>query len=248
MVADGPAVQQQFTPTRASSNDTTLASSQGSSAHPPRPAATSTPNSRATSPTPGHGGHSVVAKRATSPKVPKPRVIPNGRATSPLALVTANSPNGTDAVAAGRGGSPGPSLTPRASPTVPSAKLNHKRKADETEEVVTVPSPTTPLAGSSQPKKKRRATAAMLGPDGQPIELEDNMVVEWLRNTPNAKTRDCISHFTPYLRTDEQKGKFTALIKEVAQLKNGILVLRSAYRVGGGSKASSPGPVPMDTK
>jgi transcription initiation factor TFIIF subunit alpha len=88
----------------------------------------------------------------------------------------------------------------------------------------------------------------MLGPDGQPIELEDNMVIEWLRNTPNAKTRDCISHFTPYLRSDEQKGKFTALIKEVAQLKNGILVLRSAYRggSGGGSKVSSPGP--MDTK
>jgi len=88
----------------------------------------------------------------------------------------------------------------------------------------------------------------MVGPDGQPIELEDNMVIEWLRNTPNAKTRDCISHFTPYLRTDEQKTKFTALIKEVAQLKNGILVLRSAYRGGGGagSKASSPGP--MDTK
>jgi transcription initiation factor TFIIF subunit alpha len=88
----------------------------------------------------------------------------------------------------------------------------------------------------------------MLGPDGQPIELEDNMVVEWLRNTPNAKTRDCISHFTPYLRTDEQKAKFTALIKEVAQLKNGVLVLRSAYRGGGGggSKASSPGP--MDAK
>ncbi len=88
----------------------------------------------------------------------------------------------------------------------------------------------------------------MVGPDGQPIELEDNMVIEWLRNTPNAKTRDCISHFTPYLRTDEQKTKFTALIKEVAQLKNGILVLRSAYRGGGGagSKPSSPGP--MDTK
>lgn len=88
----------------------------------------------------------------------------------------------------------------------------------------------------------------MLGPDGQPIELEDNMVIEWLRNTPNAKTRDCISHFTPYLRSDEQKTKFTALIKEVAQLKNGILVLRSAYRGGsrGGSKA--PSPSPMDTK
>ena len=245
MIADGPAVLQQFTPTRAPPNDTTSAPSQATSALPSRPAATSTPNSRATSPTPGHGGHLVVAKRATSPKAPKPRVVPNGRASSPLALVTASLPNGTDAIAGG-GGSPGPSLPPpRASPSVPSAKLNHKRKADEAEEVVS-PSPAGSPAGGQPKPKKRRATAAMLGPDGQPIELEDNMVVEWLRNTPNAKTRDCISHFTPYLRTDEQKAKFTSLIKEVAQLKNGILVLRSAYRVGGGSKASSPSP--MDTK
>jgi len=175
----------------------------------------------------------VVAKRATSPKAPKPRVMPNG-------------------LRAGRGASPGPSsLPPRAAPsgvvTTP-AKPDNKRKADETEEVASAPSPAASTAGGQPKPKKRRATAAMLGPDGQPIELEDIMVIEWLRNTPNAKTRDCISHFTPYLRSDEQKAKFTALIKEVAQLKNGILVLRSAYRGGSGvgSKASSPGP--MDTK
>lgn len=103
------------------------------------------------------------------------------------------------------------------------------------------------LQAASQ-NSRNEETATVLGPDGQPIELEDIMVIEWLRNTPNAKTRDCISHFTPCLRTDEQKTKFTVYIKEVAQLKNGILVLRSAYRGGGGagSKASSPGP--MDTK
>lgn len=194
----------------------------------------------------------VVAKRATSPKAPKPRVVQNGlRAGSPLAHVATSSPNGADTLP-GRGGSPGPSsLPPRAAPsgvvTTP-AKPGNKRKADETEEVASAPSPAASTAGGQPKPKKRRATAAMLGPDGQPIELEDNMVVEWLRNTPNAKTRDCISHFTPYLRSDEQKARFTALIKEVAQLKNGILVLRSAYRGGSGvgSKASSPGP--MDTK
>jgi transcription initiation factor TFIIF subunit alpha len=132
-------------------------------------------------------------------------------------------------------------------PVAPPAKLGSKRKADETEEVASAPDTAASTAGGQPKPKKRRATATMLGPDGQPIELEDIMVIEWLRNTPNAKTRDCISHFTPYLRTDEQKTKFTALIKEVAQLKNGILVLRSAYRGGGaGSKASSPGPI--DTK
>jgi len=161
------------------------------------------------------------------------------RAGSPLAQVTASSPNGTDTLP----GSPGPSVSPRAptSAAAPLTKPGNKRKADETEEVASAPSPSA--AGGPPKPKKRRATAAMLGPDGQPIELEDSMVVEWLRNTPNAKTRDCISHFTPYLRTDEQKARFTALIKEVAQLRNGILVLRSAYRGSGvGSKASSPGP------
>lgn len=171
--------------------------------------------------------------------------MPNGlRASSPLVQVA----GGTDTLP-GRGTSPGPSAILRVpSSGAPSAKPSNKRKADEAEDVASAPSPGTSAAGSQPKPKKRRATAAMLGPDGQPIELEDNMVVEWLRNTPNAKTRDCISHFTPYLRTDEQKAKFTALIKEVAQLKNGVLVLRSAYRGGGGggSKASSPGP--MDAK
>jgi len=245
IVADGPAVQQQFTPSRVSTSE--AGPSQATPVPASRPAA-STPTSRATSPTPGLGGHSVVAKRATSPKAPKPRVMPNGRATSPLAQVAAGSPNGTDALP-GSGGSPGPSSIARVpSSGAPPTKPSNKRKADETEEVASAPSPIASTVGGQPKPKKRRATAAMLGPDGQPIELEDSMVIEWLRNTPNAKTRDCISHFTPYLRTDEQKGRFTGLIKEVAQLKNGVLVLRSAYRGGGGggSKASSPGP--MDAK
>ena len=230
---------QEFTPSRASTND--AGSSQTNPAPSSRPAAASTPNSRATSPNPGHSGHSVVAKRATSPKAPKPRVVPNGlRASSPLAQVAASSPNGTD--------------TPSGSPSsrvplsgAPPAKLGNKRKADETEEVASA-DPGTSAAGGQPKPKKRRATTAILGPDGQPIELEDNMVIEWLRNTPSAKTRDCISHFTPYLRTEEQKTKFTSLIKEVAQLKNGILVLRSAYRGGGGGGSKAPSPGPTDTK
>lgn len=56
------------------------------------------------------------------------------------------------------------------------------------------------------------------------------MVIEWLKNTPNATTRDCIQYFQPYLTDEAKKSKFTALIKEVAQLKGGVVVLRSAYR------------------
>jgi transcription initiation factor TFIIF subunit alpha len=55
------------------------------------------------------------------------------------------------------------------------------------------------------------------------------MVIEWLKNTPNATTRDCIQYFQPYLTDEAKKSKFTALIKEVAQLKGGVVVLRKAY-------------------
>ncbi len=61
------------------------------------------------------------------------------------------------------------------------------------------------------------------------------MLIEWLRNTPNATTRDCIHHFTPYLKTEEKKQNFTRLVKDVATLKGGVLVLRNAYRNPGAS-------------
>lgn len=80
--------------------------------------------------------------------------------------------------------------------------------------------------------KKRKAQL----PPG--AELEDRMVIEWLRATPSASTRECILHFTPYLTNEEKKNKFTALVKEVAQLSKGVLVLRPAYR--GAATAPSP--------
>jgi len=72
--------------------------------------------------------------------------------------------------------------------------------------------------------KKRKPLPAGPAPEG---ELEEKMLIEWLQNTPNATTRDCIQHFTPYLTTDAKKAKFTAMVKDVAQLRGGILVLRS---------------------
>ena len=79
--------------------------------------------------------------------------------------------------------------------------------------------------GPPRPKKRK----AQLPPGA---ELEDRMVIEWLRNTPNATTRECILHFTPYLTDEEKKNKFTALVKEVAQLSAGVLVLRATFRDG----------------
>ncbi|KAJ7180088.1 transcription initiation factor [Mycena crocata] len=182
-----------------------------------RPQGGSKVGSRAASPalSPGLGGHSVVAKRATSPKAPKQKS--NGasrgnsplasRATSPVANSRATSP------VAGGAASPNPHGAPK------------KRKA--TDEAGS-PSPTSPNGQNAPPKaKKRKAHNGGVVPAG---ELEDRMVIEWLKNTPNATTRDCIQHFQPYLTDEAKKSKFTALIKEVAQLKGGVVVLRSAYR------------------
>ena len=157
--------------------------------------------SRATSPVPNHGGHSIVAKRATSPKVPKPKAGIPSRAGSPLA-----SPNGVSP--------PASRATSPVAAAPPGGKLL-KRKATEEGGGV-------PTDGAPRPKKRK-------APAG---ELEDRMVIDWLRNTPNATTRECIQHFARYLTDDAKKGRFTALVKEVAQLSAGVLVLRAAFRDG----------------
>lgn len=151
--------------------------------------------SRPTSPVPTQNGHSLVAKRATSPKVPRdqPKMA---RASSPLAQT---------------------STTP-GSPTSAPKPHSQKRKAEETGP----PSNANGAGGGTAPKKRRRATI-----DG---ELDDSMVIDWLRNSPSASTRDCIQHFTPYLTDEAKKVKFTSLIKEVAQLKAGVLVLRNQFK------------------
>jgi len=151
--------------------------------------------SRPTSPVPSQSGHSLVAKRATSPKVPRDQPK-GGRAGSPLAQT---------------------STTP-GSPTSATKLNSHKRKAEE----AGAHGNSNGTAGGTAPKKRRKATI-----DG---ELEDGMVIEWLRNSPSASTRDCIQHFTPYLTDEAKKVKFTSLIKEVAQLKGGVLVLRNQYK------------------
>ncbi|KAF7352788.1 Transcription initiation factor IIF subunit alpha [Mycena venus] len=104
------------------------------------------------------------------------------------------------------------------------SKQPKKRKATD-DYAAGSPSPTSPNGQSAPPKAKKRKANGVV-PAG---ELEDRMVIEWLKNTPNATTRDCIQYFQPYLTDEAKKSKFTALIKEVAQLKNGVVVLRKAY-------------------
>ncbi|KAI0068757.1 hypothetical protein BV25DRAFT_1817668 [Artomyces pyxidatus] len=244
VVADGPAVQSQMTIARGNSQTPSqIAIPQvpaGTAA--PRPVPTSAANSRATSPLPNHGGHSIVAKRATSPKVPKPKgLVAPGRATSPLAQVAAQSPqlsSGGGDVRATSPAATSPRLPPGTlsngqSSTIPPKKPSAKRKATDDADAPSTTSPTSPLAGAPPKAKKRKGPPPALDEHGNPIYFKDSDVIEWLQKTPTANTRDCIMYFTPYLHDNAEKSKFTALIKEVAQLKNGVLVLRSQYRTGG---------------
>ena len=101
-----------------------------------------------------------------------------------------------------------------------------------------MPSPTSATA----PKlKKRKPQPGAVAPGG---ELTDEMVIEWLRNSPGATTRDCIQYFQPCLTDDAKKAKFTTLVKAVAFLKHGVLVLRSKYAdpAGAGTPAAASPP------
>ncbi|KAH9943414.1 uncharacterized protein BXZ73DRAFT_87744 [Epithele typhae] len=102
-------------------------------------------------------------------------------------------------------------------------------------------SPTGASPPTSRPTSPHGGRGNTTGPDGAPRqkkrkapppagELEDRMVIEWLRSTENATTRECIQHFNRYLTDETKKTRFTALVKEIAQLSNGHLVLRPAYR------------------
>lgn len=201
-VPTGPAIQQQQADSRP--NTPKL--------HPNRPNAISKPGSRATSPSnsPGLGGHTMVAKRATSPKVPKPRPVgsasggnsPLGsRANSPVAGSRATSPARLDSINGNQ----------------------KKRKADDSlNSTVASPNSVPP----PKPKKRKGQPAGTVPVPVSPAELE-MMLVEWLKNTPNATTRDCIQHFTPYLTDGDKKTGFSAMVRKVAQLKGGVLALRT---------------------
>ncbi|KAI0081800.1 Rap30/74 interaction domain-containing protein [Panus rudis PR-1116 ss-1] len=194
-----------------------------STPNPSQPALTvkTEPSSRPTSPVPmpGHGGHSVVAKRATSPKAPKLKTAGVSRASSPLAGAGSRA---TSPVAAGSaGGGTHPESPSAQSPGVPT-KPSNKRKADDQN-----------AAGPSNKAKKRKAVTG---------ELDAQMLIDWLKVTPNATTRDCIHHFTPYLRGEEEKKKFAQLVKEVAVLKDGVLTLRSSVRNKGSGTPSAASP------
>ncbi|KAI0036823.1 hypothetical protein K488DRAFT_40295 [Vararia minispora EC-137] len=231
IVTNEPAVKQQATQSRAPSQPPASGATGPASVQQAQPATPfpggsgSQPGSRATSPTPSQSGHSLVAQRATSPKVPKPKPTGTSRASSPLAQ---------DARAAGISANRVATSPPPGQPS-----SSQKRKADDNDS----PSTGAPSGAARPPKKSRpdEKKRKAVDKDGNPIPLKDQMVIEWLRTTENATTRDCITHFTPFLRDKTDKENFTKLIRDVAILKGGVLVLRPQFRY------TSLTPTAMDT-
>jgi transcription initiation factor TFIIF subunit alpha len=91
-------------------------------------------------------------------------------------------------------------------------------------------------APNGQPKPKKRREVV-------PITQEEMQVllIEWLKTSTREKTttRECIQHFTPYLTDQAKKAEFSKLVREVAMLKDGFLVLRAS------AASTAPSPAPM---
>ncbi|EPQ59255.1 hypothetical protein GLOTRDRAFT_119452 [Gloeophyllum trabeum ATCC 11539] len=187
--------------------------------------------SRPTSPT--QSGHSIVAKRATSPpKISKVKTSPNvSRASSPLAQGPASP--------LGRPGSPVNGAPPPSAAPTPS-KQNNKRKAEDAPTSPT--SPTTAAdgtTGTEQRKRKKRKPAL-------PVEeLTASKLVEWIQAHPGCTTKDCINAFRGYLEHSKDGRKiFSDLIKEVATIKSNLLILRPQYRGDDAPDGTTPGSAP----
>ncbi|KAF8639943.1 hypothetical protein AX17_001193 [Amanita inopinata Kibby_2008] len=232
--ADEAAVQPPATQSTAPSQPDSRAGSQTPKPSAARPAS----ESRATSPvpsapSPNHGGHLVVAKRAMNDKTPKPSVSrgnsPIGsRATSPVTNSRATSP-----IAQGLGSRAGSPISGQANNN---QKVSQKRKAEDVPNGA--PSPGA-NAGGVPPKPKKRKAQSVVPMTVSAAELK-GLLVDWLKNTPNATTRDCIHHFTPYLTNQDKKTEFSTLVREVAQLKNGVLVLRPKSFTAGAPASPTP--------
>lgn len=216
MLTAGPAIQQQ--------QQQVEAKSQTLKAVPPRPVVPPATGSRPASPTlsPGHGGHSVVAKRATSPKMPKPKTTITSRGNSPLGSQT--SP-----LAGGRATSPATTDIPNG--TVINQKSVLKRKADDAS--AESAGAAVNAVNDQHKSKKRKAPATDVTPIEVSSEELERLLVEWLKNTTGATTKDCIKHFGPYIA--EKRPEFASMVRKVAQLKNGVLICKPR-----GTSAPSP--------
>lgn len=183
------------------------------------------------------GGHSVVAKRATSPKAPKLKTpVPSqmgSRAASPLASratspvpISPTTPGGTPLSSKKRKAEEGgASTTPGGAPGSGTPRPKKHKPVAAPGTTPTAPAP----AGTAAPATSTGGG----GPQVEPgTELTAALLAAFLRGKSNVRTRECIHYFQPCLSDDAKKARFTALVKEVASLKGGALVLKPQYRDG----------------
>lgn len=119
-----------------------------------------------------------------------------------------------------RATSPIPNGSRAGSPVAGSSQK--KRKAPD--DAASPASPTSPSLANGQPKMKKRKHKAPVG------ELTEAMVIDWIKNTAQPTTRDCILRFKPYLTDAEKKVKFTQMIKGLASSKDNVLELKTPWR------------------
>jgi len=154
--------------------------------------------------------------------MPKPKTAITSRGNSPLSSQT--SP-----LAGSRATSPAMSDMPNGTSTNPKSLL--KRKADDTGAENT--GATVNVVNDQHKSKKRKAPATEVTPIEVSSEELERLLVEWLKNTTGATTKDCIKHFGPYIA--EKRPEFASMVRKVAQLKNGVLICKPR-----GTSAPSP--------
>ncbi|GJJ12510.1 hypothetical protein Clacol_006753 [Clathrus columnatus] len=186
-------------------------------------------------------GNAIVAKRATSPKVGKTRTVGgnsnSGGSNSALTSGGARSPSPSPLGAGNRARTPtkSPMTSRAASPVAPVpptlATTSLKRKAPDESQApaspvspISVADPISAGVSSSTNKPPRKKTKRP-----PPGPLDESLIINFLREKKDATTKDCIQRFQPYLREEETKKTFTAMVKKVAVVKKDILVLRDEY-------------------
>jgi transcription initiation factor TFIIF subunit alpha len=155
---------------------------------------------------PSLNGRPGSGSRATSPSAPNMggHSMVAKRATSPKIPRPKNAASrATSPLAGSLSSRTSPAASRAGSPPAPSGSGAQKRKATED--------------GSIPPKPKKQRPAG---------ELNAQKLIDWLEKTEKASTRDCIAAFAGYTHNEEAKKLFTRLVKEVAILKGGFLVLR----------------------
>lgn len=151
--------------------------------------------------------------------MPKPKTAITSRGNSPLS--SQMSP-----LAGSRATSPAASDMPNG--TGSNSKPGLKRKADDSGGDTAVNA-----VNDQHRPKKRKAPATDVTPIEVSSEELERLLVEWLKNTTGATTKDCIKHFGPYIA--EKRPEFANMVRKVAQLKNGVLICKPR-----GTAAPSP--------